>query len=264
MRRVLITGCSTGIGRETATLLTSLGYEVVATARDVNAIEDLDVAHKAQLDVTDSEQVRDVVRAAEPLDVLVNNAGYSVWAPIETVPLADAQRLVDTNVFGAVRMIQAVLPGMRARGRGTVVNVSSTAGRTGGAPLIGWYAMSKHALEVVTESLRLEIGHLGVDVILIEPGAVASAFPQNRVVAGVDVEPYATMASHFFDRIAASRTEPFPASGVADVIASALATPQPRLRWLAGPDAAALVERRSGMTDDEIERQVRAQFGLDC
>lgn len=128
MTRVLITGCSTGIGRATAAALAERGYDVVATARREGSIDDLGVAQRLVLDVDDDASVRAAVEAAGEVDVLVNNAGWGAIGPIETIPLEQVRAMYDTNVFGVVRMLQAVLPGMRERGGGRVVNVSSAAG----------------------------------------------------------------------------------------------------------------------------------------
>jgi NAD(P)-dependent dehydrogenase (short-subunit alcohol dehydrogenase family) len=264
MPRVLITGCSTGIGRATASLLTARGYEVVATARQLSGLDGLDVASKLQLDVTDDQSVAAAVDAAGDVDVLVNNAGYSVWAPIETVPLAELQRLVDTNVFGVVRMIQAILPGMRARKQGKIVNISSAAGRTGGSPILGWYALTKNAVEVISEALRYEVGHLGIEVIIVEPGAIATKFPENRVLVGLDKPPYDALGTRFFDYIASTRSTTYPPEHVAGVIAEALEAERPRLRWFGSPDAERIVASRHGVSDEQIEAGMRARFGFDA
>ena len=126
-QRALITGCSTGIGRATAVDLHARGYEVIATARRLETIEDLEVAGTLALDVDSDEWVANVVAEAGPIDVLVNNAGFGVEGSIETVPLDEVRRMFETNVFGSARMIQAFLPGMREHGAGTIVNVASTA-----------------------------------------------------------------------------------------------------------------------------------------
>jgi NAD(P)-dependent dehydrogenase (short-subunit alcohol dehydrogenase family) len=263
MKRVLVTGCSSGIGRATAQELTRRGHKVVATARRVETLDDLDVAARLSLDVTDDAAVEACVKAAGDVEVLVNNAGFSVWGPVEKVPLADAIRLFDTNLFGAVRMVQAFLPGMRARGRGTIVNVSSATGRTGASPILGWYSSSKHALEVISEALRYEVGHLGIDVVLVEPGAIASNFPDNRVLAGMDEPPYDELARRFTEGIARSRTTTYPSETVAKVIADAIDEERPKLRWYGSPDAEAVVTSRAGVPDDVVEAGIRQRFGLE-
>lgn len=263
MTRVLITGCSTGIGRATALLLSEQGYDVVATARDLSTIEDLGVAARIQLDVTDDASVRAAAGEAGEIDVLVNNAGFSVWGPIETVPLTDVADLFDTNVFGVVRTIQAFVPGMRERRHGKVVNVSSAAGRGGGSPFLGWYATTKHAVEVLTEALRYEVGHLGVDVALVEPGAIDTSFAQNRRTAGMGESDYAAMFTTFLDFIASTRATAYPAEDVATVIADVIADQNPRLRWYGSPDAEVIVSSRVEVPDEEIEEAIRRRFGFE-
>jgi len=140
-KRALITGCSTGTGRATAVEVTKRGYEVVAPPRRPETLDDLDVAQRLALDVDDDASVASVRNAVGMVDVLVNNAGFGLEGPVESVPLAEVRRLFETNFFGAVRMIQAFVPAMRERGSGAVVNVSSVNG-VGRTPLAGYYAAS--------------------------------------------------------------------------------------------------------------------------
>ena len=174
----LVTGCSTGIGRATAVELTKQGYDVVATARRPEQIKDLDVAQTLALDVDDDASVANAVAAVGAVDVLVNNAGFGIDGAVETVPLADVRRVFETNFFGAARMIQAFLPFMRERGSGAIVNVTSVAGIAAG-PLSGYYSASKFALEALSESLHLEVGHFGIRVVIIQPGAIETNFGVN-------------------------------------------------------------------------------------
>ena len=163
---VLITGCSSGIGRATAELLQSRGHLVVATARDPGSLAGLNAAGKLRLDVTDDRSVADAVAAVVAehgrIDALVNNAGYGIQGAVEEVPVADAAAMFDVNVFGVRRMVRAVAPLMRARRRGHIINVSSIAGRLS-TPANGTYAASK----------------FGVEVSVIEPGAVATRFDET-------------------------------------------------------------------------------------
>ena len=185
MARVLITGCSTGIGRATAVELTARGHEVVATARRPESLDGLEVAERLALDVDDAASVQAAVAAAGTVDVLVNNAGWESAGPVEKADLDEVRAMFETNLLGAARMVQAVLPAMRERGSGTIVNVSSVAGVVAG-PLNGFYAASKHALEAMSESLHYEVGHFGVRVVIIEPGAFATAFGDNARRHGED------------------------------------------------------------------------------
>src|SRR5688572_7284584 len=187
--RVLITGCSTGFGRASAIELTKRGHEVIATARKPATLEELDVAERLALDVDDDASVQEAVAAAGTLDALVNNAGFGVVGPIEKLPIAEAKRLFDTNVFGTMRMIQAVAPAMRERGSGTIVNVTSLAGRVA-PPLGGVYAASKWAVEGMSEALHYELNHFGVRVRLVEPGFFPTEFQGKEPRLGMDGPPY--------------------------------------------------------------------------
>ncbi|MFC6717250.1 SDR family oxidoreductase [Natrialbaceae archaeon GCM10025810] len=178
---VLITGCSSGIGRATARAFLAQNWQVVATARTVDDIADLADAgcHTLQLDVTDPDQVADAVeRTVEiggAIDCLVNNAGYAQMGPLEDVRTYDLHRQFDVNVYGPHRLARAALPHMRAQGYGRIVNVSSVIGRVS-MPGAGAYAGSKHALEAMSDALRAEVEEFGVDVVLIEPGPVETNF----------------------------------------------------------------------------------------
>jgi NAD(P)-dependent dehydrogenase (short-subunit alcohol dehydrogenase family) len=258
MRRVLITGCSTGIGRASAIELTRRGYEVVATARDVGTLADLDVARRLSLDVTDDDSVRSAVAVAGHIDVLVNNAGLGCWGPVEMVPFADVQRLVDTNVLGVVRMLQAVLPGMRESRGGTIVNISSAAGRVRGTAAIGFYSMTKHAIEALSEALRYEVIPFGIKVVIVEPGSIATNLQNTRIVAGLDGPPYAALSDGLQAAMKANATEPSPPELVAKIIADALEDEHPDLRHPAGPDAVAAAAAADQLTEDQAEAQFRA------
>lgn len=185
-KAVLITGCSTGIGRATALHLTRSGWNVYATARRVDSISDLaDVGcHTLQLDVTDEASMREAVRRIEDVEgavgVLVNNAGYGQSGALEEVAIEAARYQFEVNVFGAMALTQMVLPRMRDQRWGKVVNVGSMAGRLT-LPGGGWYHATKHALESLSDALRFEVKGFGVDVVLIEPGMIATDFTTTTV-----------------------------------------------------------------------------------
>ena len=169
--RVLITGASRGLGHALAAELHGRGYDVVATARNLSDLADLDASDKVPLDVTDPKSVEAAVAAAAELDVLVNNAGLTVQAPVEAVPIDVFRSVIETNLFGPLRLMQAFLPGMRKRGRGTIVNVSSGGVRSA-PPLQGAYSASKAALELLSETLRKELEPFGVRVLVISAGGI--------------------------------------------------------------------------------------------
>ncbi|QFU81231.1 SDR family oxidoreductase [Natronorubrum aibiense] len=181
---VLITGCSSGIGRATATAFLENDWQVFATARntdDIAALEEAGCTTLA-LDVTDPEQVARVVERTVELggsiDCLVNNAGYAQMGPMEDVSTVDLHRQFDVNVYGPHRLVRAALPHMRAQGEGRIINVSSVIGRIS-FPGSGAYAGSKHALEAMSDSLRAEVEEFGIDVTVIEPGPVETNFTER-------------------------------------------------------------------------------------
>src|SRR5262245_8731813 len=173
MSSVLITGASKGIGRAIAVELSGRGHRVIATARRPETLADLPVDQRLRLDVTDQETVDRAVQDAGHIDVLVSNAGETVRAPLESVPLPEVERLFRLNTLGAMRVAQGVLPAMRARGTGRLVFVSSVQGRLV-LPMIGPYGASKWALEALAETLAIETRHFGVKVSVVQPGAVSS------------------------------------------------------------------------------------------
>ena len=187
-KAVLITGCSSGIGRATALRLSGAGYKVYASARRPESIAELKDAgcETLALDVTDEQSMRaavDVIEQAEgAVGVLINNAGYSQSGAIETVSLDAARRQFETNVFGLVRLTQLVLPKMREQRWGKIVNVGSMGGRLS-FPGAGHYHATKHALEAISDALRFELRGFGIDVILLEPGLIKTEFGEAAVAS---------------------------------------------------------------------------------
>jgi NAD(P)-dependent dehydrogenase (short-subunit alcohol dehydrogenase family) len=263
MARILITGCSTGIGRASAIELAKRGHDVVATARRPETLADLDVAQTLALDVDDDASVEAAVAAAGTLDALVNNAGFGVNAPIECTPLSDAKRIFETNFFGTLRMIQAVLPAMRERGSGTIVNITSLAGRAA-PPLDGLYSATKFALEGLSESLHYEVGHFGVRVRVIEPGVFETGFDGNVVRHGLDAPPYDELDRQWEvarSKLIGGTDAPGP-EAVAIAIADAVEFDGPRLRWPVGADADLVLGARTSMDDETFEQTMRDVLGL--
>ncbi len=179
---VLITGCSSGIGKATAQYFNDDGWTVYATSRDTDDIDDLadEGCHTAKLDVREAEDIDRVVdRMVEEqngrIDCLVNNAGYGQYGPVEDVPADKLHRQFDVNLYGPHRLVRAVLPHMRDRDDGTIVNVSTVSGRLA-IPGGGVYSASKFALEAMSDALRTEVSDFGVDVVLVEPGPVTTQF----------------------------------------------------------------------------------------
>ena len=249
-KAVLITGCSSGIGRATALRLAERGWPVYATARNVASIEELvgrgcttltlDVTAEASME----EAVGFVVKREGGVGVLVNNAGYSQSGAAETVPMELVRRQFETNVFGLIRLTQLVLPGMREQGWGRVVNVSSMGGRLtfpGGA----YYHASKHAVEAFSDALRFEVRGFGVRAIIIEPGLIRTSFGEAAVGSmddAPDEGPYASFNADVARLTQTAYDGPMAKLGakpetVAKVIERAISSRRPRARYRVGASA---------------------------
>jgi NAD(P)-dependent dehydrogenase (short-subunit alcohol dehydrogenase family) len=244
MGPILITGCSTGIGRVTALHLLGRGCTVYATARRPETLDELAAAGATTLalDVTDEGSMRCAVQTVEAahgaVAVLVNNAGYGEFGPIEEVAMARVRSQFETNVFGLVRLTQLVLPAMRTARAGRIVNISSVAGRLS-FPTGGLYSASKHAVEALSDALRVEVARFGIHVSLIEPGHHRSAFTTTMVDrmrrdVGVDGGPYGALKRTLVRSVTMGRyprTERDPMA-VAEAIAHAATSPRPRARYV--------------------------------
>ncbi len=263
MARVLITGCSTGFGRAAAVELTKRGHDAIATARRPDTLEDLDVTQKLRLDVDDDATDAEVIAAVGQVDALVNNAGFGIQGAIERTPVDEFRRMFETNVLGAVRMIQAVLPQMRERGSGTIVNVTSLAGLVTG-PIGGAYSATKHALEAVSEALHYEVGHFGLRVALIEPGYYETEFQGKEPRFGLDDPPYDQLDREWSVAFEKLRGDDSPAGAepVAQVIADAVEGTEDKLRWPVGADADMVLAARNSMDDATFEATMRQVLEL--
>jgi NAD(P)-dependent dehydrogenase (short-subunit alcohol dehydrogenase family) len=274
-KAVLITGCSSGIGRASARRLALCGWTVYATARRPESIADLrDVGCRVlALDVTDEQSMRaavDTVEQAEgAVGVLINNAGYSQSGAIETVPLQAVRRQFETNVFGLVRLTQMVLPKMRAQRWGKIVNVGSMGGRLS-FPGGGHYHASKHALEAISDALRFELRGFGIDVVLLEPGLITTEFGEAATASMIEVtssedDPYA----HFNATVGAvtkgAYDGPMRLLGagpgrVAKVIERAIRRRRPPARITITPSAKITLATRKLLSDRAWDAAMRGQF----
>jgi NAD(P)-dependent dehydrogenase (short-subunit alcohol dehydrogenase family) len=271
-RPVLITGCSTGIGRATAERLADEGYNVHATARQPESIADLagrGIKTHA-LDVTDEASMDAAVAEVEkdgPIGALVNNAGYSQSGAIETIPMSSVRRQFETNVFGLIRMCQLVLPGMRGAGSGRIVNMSSMGGKLvfpGG----GIYHATKHSVEALSDALRFEVGEFGVHVVIIEPGLIVTDFGETAAGSLADVEehgPYAEFNAQVARVTANAYTGPMARLGagpdaVAKKISKALSASRPNTRYKVAASARLTMGMRRLMTDRMWDRMIRSQY----
>jgi short-subunit dehydrogenase len=293
---VLITGCSSGIGRAAALRLHRAGLTVYATARRTEALTELSDRglRTLALDVTDEQSMTTAVATVEAdagaVAVLINNAGYGLYGPVEQLPMAEIRRQFETNFFGLVRLTQLVLPGMRRRGRGRILNVSSMGGRItlpGGA----FYHASKYAVEALSDALRMEVAQFGIDVVLIEPGPVKT--PWNDVAAGSlstatvpgggagggaagapagagpaangdAYREYKAAVGASFGRVQGGlfgRLGSTP-EDIAKVITQAVTARRPRARYLINPVAKSLVAMNRVLPARAYDSMLRRQYGL--
>jgi NAD(P)-dependent dehydrogenase (short-subunit alcohol dehydrogenase family) len=269
----VVTGSSSGNGFETSLLLAKNGFYTYATMRNLEKSARIkEVAKKdslpievLQLDVTDDKSVTDAIDVISNrqgrIDVLVNNAGYEQHGPVEELSMEEIKTQFETNFFGAVRVMKAVLPMMRKQRSGTIVNVSSIGGKIG-VPLNSAYVGSKFALEGFSESMKYELEGFGIKVILIEPGAVNTNYLENSKQAQKAMNPdspYAELSKMVSEGVRERFKENSSSSPmqVAEVILSAIKSEKPNTRYLVGNDAIAINERRKNSSDSELERWIK-------
>lgn len=244
MASVLVTGASKGIGRAVTVEFARRGHRVIATARDPRTLDDLDVDLRLALDVTDPASVATAVERAGEVDVLVSNAGVIFYAAVEATPPEELARLLDRNTVGALRVAQAVLPGMRARQHGRLLFMSSVAGRTVFPPG-GAYAATKWALEALVESLAIEVAPLGLQAALLEPGAVSSGALDEVAWHRLPDDPYPHLGAGGNGRRAFITPEE-----VATAVVDAAEADDLPLRIPVGEPAARLLAARRTAPDD--------------
>ncbi|MEV5957092.1 oxidoreductase [Streptomyces sp. NPDC051987] len=256
----LVTGASSGIGKAAALALVDAGFEVVGTSRKASGDARRDGVTFLDLDVASDTSVADAVdRVIEKfgrIDVLVNNAGIGSAGAGEERSLAQDQQLFDINVFGLIRMTKAVLPHMRAQGRGRIINISSVLGFVP-APYMAAYAASKHAVEGYSESMDHEVRQHGVRVLLIEPAVTRTAFEDNSPKPAMPLPVY-EQQRQVFERVmgAAMKNGDDPAT-VAKAIVAAATDPKPKLRYPAGPTAGRVSTLRRLVPSRAFDRQIR-------
>jgi len=268
----VVTGSSTGIGFETSLLLARNGFYTYATMRNLDkskAITSLKQKEKLsleilQLDVTADESVKEVINKItseqERIDVLVNNAGYALVGAFEELSIEEFKEQYETNVFGVIRVTQAVLPIMRNQRCGTIVNISSIAGKIG-FPLTSAYVSSKFALEGLSESMAYEIEQFGIKVILIEPGVIKTNFDNNlkigKRVHNNQNSSYAEMTQKRINGFKSRFENGSPSIDVAKVILKTITSENPtKLRYLVGNDAFKLIKIRNNVSDKKFRKLV--------
>ena len=277
-KAVLITGCSSGIGRAAAERLAGRGWSVYASARRPESIEDLSACgcRLLQLDVTDEASMRAAVQQVEDeqgaVGVLVNNAGYSQGGPIEQVSMQAVRRQFETNVFGLIYLTQLVLPKMRAQRWGRIVNIGSMGGRLT-FPGGGLYHASKYALEAISDALRFEVRGFGIDVIVLQPGLILTHFGEAAAASMDTLAPNGNAAGPygaFNETVAKATREVYenpllarfggPPEVVAKVIERAIAARRPRARYRITTSAHVLIAQRKLVSDRMWDRMMRLQF----
>ncbi len=259
--RVLITGSARAIGAATADELTRAGHEVVATARNASLLDQLDVAMRLPLDVSDEASVSAALAAAGELDAIVNNAAVSGKGPMEDFPLDRLRGMFETNTFGPLRLLQHVLPRWRDRRSGVIVNVSSVQGRVA-TPLEGPYSGTKHALEAISETMHYELGHFGIRVVIVQPGYIAPGMkPADNVVGSGAYRELWEQWTGIDKKV----TGPNGRSGpevVAQAIRRAIEDPSTPLRVPVGDDAVGVLAARAQLCDADFESAMRRTLGL--
>jgi len=263
----LITGCSSGIGYDLADRLTKAGYTVVATARQIESLEKLNAAMKLTLDVTDELSINsalaETMKAYGRLDILVNNAGYGIGGSVEELPEKELRSMFEVNFFGAVKLMRAVSPLMRERKTGTIVNISSIAGKL---PTVGGggYCASKFALEGLSDAFRQELKPFGVRVILIEPGLIGTRFQWtmdrlSEEITGRPLSPYRSMYDQNHSMVTQARKTEAKPGAVSAVVLKAVSAKNPKARYLVAVPLALKLLMRLG--DGKRDRILEAVTG---
>lgn len=262
---VLVTGASSGLGKDVATLMARRGYRVFGTSRNPSGAEShwytmlaLDVRSDESVD----DCVRDILRQSGTIDVLINNAGFELAGAIEETSLEEAQSQFETNFFGIVRMVKAVLPAMRRQRSGHIINIGSLAGLLG-VPFHGFYSASKFALEGYTETLRHEVRPFNIHVSIIEPSFMKTKLGVSSQLVGRNIDDYASesrRAQKYFEKALADGDN---TSHTARVILSAIETVSPRLRYRTGKDATWLPRVKAIVPEESFAKGLRKRFGLD-
>ena len=263
----LVTGSSSGIGFETALLLSKSGFHTYASMRNLekskNITEIVNTENLPlrviQLDVNDDISVKNAINKiiAENgrIDVIINNAGYGLFSPIEDITLDQVKEQFETIFFGVVRLVKEVLPVMRKQRNGIIVNVSSGAGRVA-IPVSSAYVATKFALEGLSESMRYELKEFGINIIIIEPGVIMTNFVENMKTAGTrsrSESPYADLIGRTLKGFGGLMDNSSPPKLVAEAILNAITSKEPEIRYVVGDDAKSIMKVRKSTSDKEFE-----------
>jgi NAD(P)-dependent dehydrogenase (short-subunit alcohol dehydrogenase family) len=266
---VLITGASSGMGKSTAEILHAKGYSVYGAARRIGEMDDLKIKGMeiVALDLTDDRSivnaVNTILEKEGRIDILINNAGYGSYGSVEDVPLEEARRQFDVNLFGMARLTQLILPGMRKQKSGRIVNISSMGGKIY-TPLGAWYHATKHAVEGWSDCLRLEVKSFGIDVVVVEPGGIKT--PWGQIAADHLRKTSGNGAyAQFADKVAENTTKLYTGSRLTDVsvlghtIAKAATDRNPKTRYVKGYMAKPAMAIRKWFGDKVFDKMIMSQ-----
>ncbi len=267
---IIVTGASSGLGKDFALHLLKKGHKVYGMARRVEKMVDIEAAggKSIALDITDEEQIQsavnEVIKAEGRIDVLINNAGYAVYGTVEDVPIDMARRQFEVNIFGLASLTQKVIPFMREAKSGTIINISSVGGKIY-TPMGAWYHATKHALEGMSDCMRLELEPFGINVVVIEPGGIATEFGdvfEQNLQGDKENGPYADA----LQKILASLKE-IDEKGqlshprvITNLIDKAVHTNKPKTRYVAGAFAKPMLFIRKYFGDRMFDRILKSQF----
>ena len=268
-KTALVTGASSGMGKDIAKRLIKDGFQVYAAARSVEKMSDLATlgARPVRLDVSKEDEIKaavdTILAEAGGVDVLVNNAGFGLYGPVEDIPLDEARYQFEVNLFGAARLTQLLLPSMRAKRAGTIVNITSMGGKIYSV-LGAWYHATKHALEGWSDCLRLEVAQFGIRVVIVEPGVIETGFggaASNNLLKRSASSPYAKLAQRVANAIENTygKGSGSPGTVIADVVAKALRARRPKTRYAAGKYAKMLLGMRKWLSDRTFDSIILSQ-----
>jgi NAD(P)-dependent dehydrogenase (short-subunit alcohol dehydrogenase family) len=268
MKTVLITGASSGFGKRVAEKLLEEGYTVYAAARRVGSMADIEAkgAHVLRMDVTDEASVKAgvdrIIEEKGRIDVLFNNAGYGSYGTIECIPMGEIRHQYEVNVFGMAGLIKSVLPHMRKQRSGLIINTASMVGRLSMAGM-GWYASTKHAIEGMSDALRMEVKPFGIDVVVIEPGAVKTEFDKvafatlDSLEQPEDYKALTAAIRRLFEKTYARCPGP---ESTADAVVKAIKAKRPKIRYVTTTDARLLPGARRWLGDRLFDRLILSQL----
>ncbi len=265
-KTVLITGASSGMGRATALHLIQHGFHVYATTRTPEKLRDIENLTAIKLDITDPQNVADVIASIEHIDILVNNAGYGLVSTVEDVSEAEMFAQFNINVFGLLRVTKAVIPKMREQNSGVIINISSFLGKIG-LPLFTFYNASKYAVEGITDSLRYELRDFNIRVHSIMPGFFDTNFARENLVINEatfdEASPYRHMVSTLAPMVVEQINTGNRSEEVAELILEIIEQKDSLARQTAGEKAKRFIPMKQELSDEDFERRVREYYGLE-